>query len=120
MEVSLRFCGTKEMAQTNLQFRQKNKATDVLSFAPNLSIEKNPYYLGDILICLPTCAKQAKTAKHSLSQELIKMIIHALVHLKGFDHERGQPAARIMNKLEKALLQELKKELGAQSIIQEY
>lgn len=116
-EVSIRFCGTAEMHQTNKDFRGKDKPTDVLSFEPDLSIERNQSYLGDVLICIPVCIQQAQKAKHSLSNELIKMLTHALVHLKGFDHERSQADARVMSKLEIALIKELNLKFESQTLI---
>lgn len=107
-EISIKFCDTEEMLHTNKTYRKKNYATDVLSF-PNSTLQNQEklVYLGDILICLPVCIEQAKKAKHSLSVELEKMIIHGIVHLKGFDHERNQSAWQVMNVLESVLQKEL-------------
>lgn len=117
-EVSFRFCDENEMKTTNMQFRGKDYATDVLSF-PNaneqISISeshKTICYLGDILICIPVCINQAKKAKISLDQELEKMMLHGLVHLKGFDHERSDSAWQVMSGLEKLLQKELIQQMG--------
>ena len=107
-EVSIKFCSAEEMTQTNSQFRKKNYATDVLSFPPSSPQMQDKYnYLGDILICLPVCLAQSKKAKVTMSKELEKMILHGLVHLKGFDHERGTSAWKVMNSLETILQKEL-------------
>lgn len=119
-EVCFRFCDREEMLTMNSQFRGKNHATDVLSFphTPNFPLIldqeacQNSCYLGDILICVPVCIDQAKKAKISLGQELEKMMIHGLVHLKGFDHERGEAAWVVMSGLEKLLQKELTQEMG--------
>lgn len=111
-EISIQFCDELEMTQANLQFRNKNKPTDVLSFMPTHEFNHNAHFLGDILICVPVCKKQATRAKHSLSNELRKMLTHGLVHLKGFDHERSDNAERVMSKLERALKLELEKKFG--------
>jgi probable rRNA maturation factor len=117
-EVSFRFCDENEMKMTNMQFRGKDYPTDVLSF-PNaneqisISESHEPIcYLGDILICIPVCINQAKKAKISLDQELEKMMIHGLVHLKGFDHERNDSAWLVMSGLEKLLQKELIQQMG--------
>ncbi len=115
-EVSMRFCGFDEMVEANGRFRNKQKSTDVLSFLPDFSVQQQAHYLGDILICVPVCENQAKLAKHTLSCELTKMVTHSLVHLKGFDHDRSKSAARVMEKLEKALLLELSKHFENQSL----
>jgi probable rRNA maturation factor len=111
-ELSIKFCDSEEMIQVNSSFRKKNYATDVLSFPNTMPQEDSSYvYLGDILICVPVCIEQAKKAKHTLSNELEKMLIHGIVHLKGFDHERNMSAFRVMSALEKAIQTELVKEL---------
>ena len=109
-ELSIKFCDTQEMLETNSAFRKKSYATDVLSFpSPTAESEKDVVYLGDILICVPVCEAQAKKAKHSLCAELEKMIIHGIVHLKGLDHERNPSAYRVMSCLEESLQKELVK-----------
>ena len=113
-EVSIRFCDLQEMHDMNSLYRHKFYATDVLSFAPDLQTlqhyskhDPSVLYLGDLLICVPVCEWQARKNKITLSQEFEKMIIHGIVHLKGFDHERNQSAWNVMNTLEKSLKKEL-------------
>lgn len=113
-EVGIRICGEEEMLSTNSYYRGKNYPTDVLSFpySDELANESEYSYLGDILICLPVCYNQAVKAKVTISQELEKMIIHGIVHLKGFDHERNKSAWKVMTILEQSLQKELQLELG--------
>ena len=107
-ELSIRFCDESEMLAANTSFRKKKYPTDVLSF-PNLCSPHNgePIYMGDILICIPVCIVQAKKAKHTLCEELEKMIIHGIVHLKGLDHERDLSSFRVMSSFEFSLQKEL-------------
>ena len=119
-EVNIRFCDNEEMIDTNTRFRGKNKPTDVLSFCPSPEMQKSftkLNFLGDILICLPYCMISAKKHKASVSQELTKMLVHGLVHLQGFDHERSEAAYNIMCALELAIAKEIKKQFGGQSFI---
>lgn len=117
--VNIRLCGLDEMQETNRNFRGKDAPTDVLSFpaAPGASDDpsarRKRVGLGDLLVCPPVCARQAKARRLTLAQELERMIVHGLVHLRGFDHERGDAAWRVMSALEKALLRELQRALGA-------
>jgi probable rRNA maturation factor len=113
-EVSIRICGEEEMLASNSYFRGKNYPTDVLSFPckDDLTNQSGYSYLGDILICLPVCFNQANHARVPLSYELERMIIHGIVHLKGFDHERNKSAWKVMTLLEQSLQKELHKELG--------
>lgn len=116
--VNIRFCGLEEMRHTNASFRKKDKPTDVLSF-PAMPGQREEYgdpasqlSLGDLLVCIPVCASQARTRRHSLAREVERMIVHGLVHLRGLDHERGDAAWRVMSALEKALLRELDSAFG--------
>jgi probable rRNA maturation factor len=75
------------MRDYNLEFRGKNRSTDVLSF-PNQEDEGDEEpYLGDILICVEAAAHQEK---HSLLQELQVLSLHGLLHLLGYDHDADQ------------------------------
>ena len=73
----------------NRKFRQRDKATDVLSFPAD-----EPGYLGDVVISSGVAARQARAAGHSLATELRVLALHGLLHLLGYDHERddGQMA----------------------------
>jgi probable rRNA maturation factor len=78
----------------NKTFRNKNKATDVLSFpAPSAFAVK---HAGDLAISIETAARQAKTYGHTLAEETKILILHGLLHLFGEDHEtdNGEMAAR--------------------------
>jgi probable rRNA maturation factor len=73
----------------NRKFREKDKATDVLSFP-----SEEPGALGDVVISSGVAARQARAAGHSLATELRVLALHGLLHLLGYDHERddGQMA----------------------------
>lgn len=92
--VELHLMKSAEMKRLNLQFRKKNKPTDVLSFLSSSSDR-----LGTVLIDLQTAQKQADFYKHSLKQEIEELFIHGLLHLLGFDHEKANDA-RIMARYE--------------------
>ena len=113
-EISIRFCDSEEMLSSNSYYRGKKYPTDVLSFpaTENLPIHSTVQYLGDILICLPICYNQALKAKQTFAAELEKMIIHGILHLKGFDHERNKNAWIVMTQLEKNIQAVLTKEMG--------
>ena len=112
LEVAVRFCDAQEMQDTNMRFRGKNKPTDVLSFPPSTQLIEDSRHLGDILICLPVCLCQAAEARVSFSSEVERMLVHGIVHLLGYDHERSEAAWRVQNSLEKILRQEIVKACG--------
>jgi len=116
--VNVRLCDAQEMRASNASFRRKDYATDVLSFpavpgfSDTVSRGRMLYSLGDLLVCLPVCEKQARARRVDVARELESLVIHGLVHLKGLDHERSDAAWRAMSVLEKALAKELTRELG--------
>jgi probable rRNA maturation factor len=75
----------------NRQFRSQNKATDVLSF-PNLSssteLRKRPKLAGDIAISADIALQNAIRLGHPAVQEIKILVLHGILHLAGFDHER--------------------------------
>jgi len=81
--LSLAFVGKDEIKKLNKKFRQKNKATDVLSF--NLK-EKN--ILGEVVIC-PEVVKEK-------GEDLKRVFIHGILHLLGYDHEKSEKEAKEM------------------------
>lgn len=98
-EVSVVLADDEYIRQLNSQYRGKNVATDVLSFAMNehCAGEHEPdiaeapgdieILLGDIIISLETAARQAEEYGHSLERELAYLTVHGMLHLLGYDHE---------------------------------
>ncbi len=72
----------QEIHQLNLEFRDVDRPTDVLSFEEHLDD-----YLGDILISIEKTHEQAKLYNHSFERELLFLITHGFLHLNGYDHQ---------------------------------
>ena len=89
--VSLVFVNEKESQELNLRYRHKSKATDVLSFASN-----EEKYLGELVIC-PACVQKGE-------KELLRVVIHGLLHLLGYEHEASQKKAFVMKQKEERYL----------------
>jgi len=102
-ELSLAITDDDTIQQLNLQYRQQDRPTDVLSFAalesevPEIPIDSDadddydddyvePIYLGDIIISQTTATHQAQERGHSLTYELAWLAAHGLLHLLGWDH----------------------------------
>jgi probable rRNA maturation factor len=83
-EFSVLLTGDEQLRALNLQFRGKDKPTDVLSF-PALAQTG-----GDLAISLETAALQAAEHGHTLQMEIKILILHGLLHLAGYDHERDK------------------------------
>jgi probable rRNA maturation factor len=106
-EVSVLLVGDRRMRELNRRYRRKDQTTDVLSFAflegPSFGAVQR-HMLGDIVISIPTAARQAKAADETLQQSVDRLLVHGLLHLLGYDHEKGAQGARSMQRAEKRLL----------------
>ncbi len=87
----------------NSTYRKKNKITDVLSFSYHH--DKNNLD-GEIIICYSVAKKQAKEFKHTINQEITKLLVHSLLHLIGYDHQTINTAKR-MEKIENNIIKHL-------------
>ncbi|MEN6413328.1 MAG: rRNA maturation RNase YbeY [Veillonellales bacterium] len=91
-EVSVVLVDDAAIRELNRTYRGKDCATDVLSFALNEGDEPEVIdgpgetLLGDIVISLPTAARQAAEYNHSLERELAFLTVHGMLHLLGYDH----------------------------------
>jgi len=92
-DFSVLLTGDEQLRAMNLQFRGVDKPTDVLSF-PALPEAANCGQGGDPAISLETAALQAADHGHSLQMEVKVLILHGLLHLAGFDHERDRGQMR--------------------------
>ena len=101
--ITLRFVNAAEGKKLNLAFRQKDYATNVLTFPYELS--KNNL-VADIIFCLPVLQKEAKEQSKLLKAHLAHLIVHGCLHAQGHDHEVGRDAKK-MEALEIQILQKL-------------
>ena len=104
-ELSILLLDDGAMTVLNNQWRQKNYPTNVLSFPLD---EPGPdSMLGDIIISIDTAFRQATKQGIPLHRHLTTLLIHGLVHLMGYDHERSSHDAKIMAGLEQQLAENL-------------
>lgn len=107
---SIVFMGDREIAGYNELYRKRKGPTNVLSFPVREDSGDFPLpdsELGDILIAVDTAAREADANRVSLHHRLTELIIHGLLHLIGYDHERSEREALIMWDKEKELFQSL-------------
>ncbi len=89
--IELILTNDKEIKEMNKQFRNKDKATDVLSFP----LEEMPGMpLGSIVISIDTAKKGGKEYGHSVEDEIKLLFLHGLLHLLGYDHETDKGEMR--------------------------
>ncbi len=94
-EVSLSFVRDAAIRKLNREYRGKDKATDVLSFAHDGDDLVRSPSIGDIVISIDTAARQAKEFQVSLLDELSRLFIHGMLHCAGFDHENVSRAKAV-------------------------
>jgi probable rRNA maturation factor len=104
--VSIRLVDELESRELNNRYRQRNAATNVLSFPCNFSDEQHVRLLGDVVVCVPLVVKEAKEQGKVVAHHWAHLIIHGVLHLLGYDHQTPDEAER-MEKLEIALLDQL-------------
>lgn len=95
-ELSVSFVNDEEILKLNSKYRNKHKATDVLSFPQLKKSAKTPPppTLGDIVISLEYAQKSAKRYGIKLEAELLRLLIHGILHLLGYDHENVSDSKR--------------------------
>ncbi len=103
-DVGIGFIGDTRMRRLNHTYRKQNRTTDVLAFTYR-AVRPGPRpLLGDVVISMPAARRQAGAAKHSLDEAVLRLLIHGVLHLAGYDHERGERRARLMRRKEAELL----------------
>ena len=96
--INLRLLNDKEMKKLNMQFRQKDKTTNVLSF-PNDDISvKQTKNIGDIAISVEYVKVEAKKEGKTFDDHIIHMLAHGVYHILGYDHENNENAVIMENK----------------------
>ena len=107
-ELSVLVTDDAQIQELNAQWREKNKATDVLSFpASDLAVGDKPGpMLGDIVLSMQTIEREAKGAGIGTDDHLTHLIVHGLLHLLGYDHENDVDAEK-MESLEKVILEQM-------------
>jgi probable rRNA maturation factor len=97
------------MRSLNRRYRGIDRTTDVLSFSQREGqfAGLRPDILGDIVISVPMAAIQARERNHSLSHEIERLLVHGLLHLLGYDHERDPVETRRMRRKEVRLCQRI-------------
>lgn len=107
ISASVLFADDAEVRALNRQWRKKDKPTNVLSFPMleretllALPQEGPPELIGDIVLALETCAREAAEKGVSLETHATHLLIHGLLHLAGHDHVESDEQAKAMEKLE--------------------
>jgi len=102
-ELSVALITDREIEKLNRKYRNKPKPTDVLSFpAGELLAGRHPL-LGDVVISVERAEEQAKAGGWTLDEEINRLLIHGILHLLGYDHERSRKEALVMRSMERKI-----------------
>jgi probable rRNA maturation factor len=96
--LSVRIVGTARSRSLNAHYRHKDKPTNVLSFAGAGNAPDGRYFLGELVICAPVVAFEARAQGKSLQAHWAHMTVHGVLHLLGFDHEQAAEAAKMASR----------------------
>ncbi len=118
-QISLTFVDNEEIRRLNKEFRQKDAATDVLSF-PMLEFDKNgdiidadydvddgEIVLGDIVISAERALSQAEEYGHSFLREVTFLVVHSMLHLLGYDHVASEEEETRMRQKQTDILNQM-------------
>lgn len=112
-EVSVTFVDDEEIHKLNRQFRNIDRATDVLSFplgengVYDINHDTGAKMLGDIVISIPHAIDQADRYGHTLQREIGFLTVHSMLHLLGYDHVNGGIESVRMREKEETVLTKL-------------
>lgn len=100
-EITVRFVDTEEGQALNHDYRRKNYATNVLSF-----VYADAPVTGDLVICAPVVMREANEQKKTPQAHYAHLVIHGVLHLQGYDHEKARDA-KVMEARETELITRL-------------
>jgi probable rRNA maturation factor len=105
-ELTVSLVSDAEIHRLNRDYRGKDRPTDVLAFAlrEGRRVPGDEAILGDVVISLATAARQAREHGVAIAREVRVLLIHGVLHLLGYDHERSAAEARRMRVAERRLL----------------
>ena len=96
--LSIHVVGNKRSRSLNARYRSKDRPTNVLSFAGAGSAPDGRFYLGELVICAPLVALEARAQHKTLEAHWAHLTIHGVLHLRGFDHEHRAQARKMASR----------------------
>ena len=99
-EITVRIVGEDEGRQLNRDYRQKDYATNVLTF----DYAQEPVVSADLVLCAPVVAREAAEQNKSLEEHYAHLLVHGALHAQGWDHETNEQDAQEMEAYETDIL----------------
>ena len=100
--ITVRIAGRNEACALNRNYRGRNHATNILTFV----MHDVPPYAGDLVLCAPVVAREAREQGKSLQAHYAHLVIHGVLHMQGYDHV-ADADARVMEPLESRIVMKL-------------
>ncbi len=109
-ELSVVFGNDRLLQELNRTYRHKDRPTNVLAFpqSPTYAGEPASTMLGDVIVSLPTAAREAHDLNQSLEERVVYLLLHGILHLLGYEHEGSAAQRRRMEALEQEVLAHLR------------
>ncbi len=98
VELGVRIVDEDESAELNSRYRKKQGPTNVLSFSYEDPPGASSNILGDLVICAPIVQHEAREQNKSSDAHWAHMVVHGIMHLRGYDHEQDDDAEIMQNK----------------------
>jgi probable rRNA maturation factor len=99
-EIIVRIVGATEGRTLNREFRGKDYATNVLTFA----YTQSPLTMADLVLCAPVVEREAREQRKPLVEHYTHLVVHGTLHAQGYDHEEDEEEANEMESLEVLLM----------------
>ena len=102
-EITVRIVDTEEGQKLNREFRQKDYATNVLTF----DYQQEPTVMADLVLCAPVVEREAKEQNKTLEEHYAHLLVHGTLHAQGWDHETSEQDAEEMEAYETDIMKEM-------------
>jgi probable rRNA maturation factor len=93
--LSVRVVGAARSLSLNFRYRHRRRPTNVLSFQGAGKCPDGRHYLGELVICAPVVAREAESQGKTRAAHWAHMVVHGVLHLQGFDHQRSAEARKM-------------------------
>ena len=102
-EITVRIVDAEEGRKLNREYRQKDYATNVLTF----DYQQEPTVMADLVLCAPVVEREAQEQNKSLEEHYAHLLVHGTLHAQGWDHETSEEDAEEMEAYETDIMKEL-------------
>lgn len=101
--LEINIVGERTIRGLNYNYRGINEVTDVLSFVWQEDKVIKSRFLGQVYVCYPQIVRQAKQLRISVQEEFVRILVHGILHLAGYDHQTKKTAGRMLKLQEEAV-----------------